>query len=73
MTLQQSCDNIFAAMQGRASGISIVSDATPGGEATVRIRGFGTTGNNEPLYVIDVYHLSLKVTLTRRILNLTNS
>ncbi len=40
-------------MQGRASGISIVSDATPGGEATVRIRGFGTTGNNEPLYVID--------------------
>lgn len=40
-------------MQGRASGISIVSDATPGGEATVRIRGFGTTGNNNPLYVID--------------------
>ena len=33
-------------MQGRASGISVVSDATPGGEATVRIRGFGTTGNN---------------------------
>ena len=40
-------------MQGRASGISIVSDATPGGEATVRIRGFGTIGNNNPLYVID--------------------
>ena len=40
-------------MQGRASGISVVSDATPGGEATVRIRGFGTTGNNNPLYVID--------------------
>ena len=40
-------------MQGRASGISIVSDATPGGEATVRIRGFGSIGNNNPLYVID--------------------
>jgi len=40
-------------MQGRASGISVVSDATPGGEATVRIRGFGTTGNNNPLYIID--------------------
>ena len=40
-------------MQGRASGVSIVSDATPGGEATVRIRGFGTIGNNNPLYVID--------------------
>ena len=32
-------------MQGRASGISIVSDATPGGEATVRIRGYGTPEN----------------------------
>lgn len=40
-------------MQGRASGISVVSVATPGGEATVRIRGFGTTGNNNPLYIID--------------------
>lgn len=40
-------------MQGRASGISIVSDATPGGEATVRIRGYGTIGNNNPLYIID--------------------
>lgn len=40
-------------MQGRASGITIVSDATPGGEATVRVRGFGTIGNNNPLYIID--------------------
>ena len=40
-------------LQGRASGLSIVNDATPGGNATVRIRGFGTTGNNDPLYVID--------------------
>ena len=40
-------------LQGRASGISIVSDATPGGEASVRIRGFGSIGNNNPLYVID--------------------
>lgn len=40
-------------LQGRASGISIVNDATPGGEATVRIRGFGTIGNNNPLYIID--------------------
>ena len=39
-------------LQGRASGISIVSDATPG-EASVRIRGFGSIGNNNPLYVID--------------------
>ena len=40
-------------LQGRASGVTIVNDATPGGNATVRIRGFGTIGNNDPLYVID--------------------
>jgi len=40
-------------LQGRASGVNIINDATPGGEATVRIRGFGTVGNNNPLYVID--------------------
>jgi TonB-dependent starch-binding outer membrane protein SusC len=40
-------------LQGRAAGVNIINDATPGGEATVRIRGFGTIGNNNPLYVID--------------------
>jgi len=40
-------------LQGRAAGVTITNDATPGGEATVRIRGFGTIGNNDPLYVID--------------------
>ena len=40
-------------LQGRAAGLTITNDATPGGEATVRIRGFGTIGNNNPLYVID--------------------
>ena len=40
-------------LQGRAAGVSIINDARPGGEATVRIRGFGTVGNNEPLYIID--------------------
>ena len=40
-------------LQGRASGVTIINDAKPGGEATVRIRGFGTIGNNNPLYIID--------------------
>lgn len=40
-------------LQGRASGVTIINDATPGGQATVRIRGFGTVGNNNPLFVID--------------------
>jgi TonB-linked SusC/RagA family outer membrane protein len=40
-------------LQGRAAGVTITNDATPGGAATVRIRGFGTVGNNDPLYIID--------------------
>lgn len=40
-------------LQGRAAGVTIINDARPGGEATVRIRGFGTLGNNDPLYIID--------------------
>ena len=40
-------------LQGRAAGVTIINDATPGGESTVRIRGFATVGNNNPLYVID--------------------
>jgi TonB-dependent starch-binding outer membrane protein SusC len=40
-------------LQGRAAGVNIVNSAVPGGEATVRIRGFGTIGNNNPLYIID--------------------
>ena len=40
-------------LQGRAAGVTIINDATPGGESSVRIRGFATVGNNNPLYVID--------------------
>lgn len=40
-------------MQGRLSGVSITNSHTPGGDATVRIRGMGTVNNNNPLYVID--------------------
>ena len=40
-------------LQGRAAGVTVINDATPGGGATVRIRGYGTTGANNPLYVID--------------------
>ena len=52
--LQATPASTFAQqLQGRAAGITIINDARPGGEATVRIRGYGTTGNNDPLYIID--------------------
>lgn len=41
------------ALQGKAAGVNVVGDGQPGGGVSVRIRGFSTIGNNDPLYVID--------------------
>lgn len=40
-------------LQGRAAGVTVINSNVPGQSANVRIRGFGTLGNNDPLYVID--------------------
>ncbi|SMO54972.1 TonB-linked outer membrane protein, SusC/RagA family [Fodinibius sediminis] len=40
-------------LQGQASGVTVLSSGQPGEEPSVRIRGFSTFGNNEPLYVVD--------------------
>ncbi|MDH7461680.1 TonB-dependent receptor [Chitinophagaceae bacterium 26-R-25] len=45
--------NPTKALQGRVPGVFITTDGSPQGGATVRIRGVGTLGNNDPLYVID--------------------
>jgi TonB-dependent SusC/RagA subfamily outer membrane receptor len=41
------------ALQGRAAGVFVTNSGSPGRNPIVRIRGIGTTGNNDPLYVID--------------------
>jgi TonB-linked SusC/RagA family outer membrane protein len=45
--------NIGEALQGRASGVQIVSSGSPGSNVTIRIRGVGTINNSDPLIVID--------------------
>lgn len=45
--------NALQRMQGKASGVTVLNSHTPGGDATIRIRGMGTINNNDPLYVID--------------------
>ncbi|PSL23305.1 SusC/RagA family TonB-linked outer membrane protein [Chitinophaga ginsengisoli] len=45
--------NPLKALQGRVPGVMITTDGSPNSAATVRIRGIGTLGNNDPLYVID--------------------
>ena len=41
------------ALQGRVSGVNVVSNGTPGQNPTVRIRGLGSVLNSDPLFVID--------------------
>jgi TonB-linked SusC/RagA family outer membrane protein len=46
--------NFAQQLQGRAAGVQIGNEGSPGGNVMVRIRGIGSiTGNSEPLYVID--------------------
>jgi TonB-linked SusC/RagA family outer membrane protein len=41
-------------LQGRASGLTIASNSgEPGASSTIRIRGFTTFGNNNPVWVVD--------------------
>ncbi|GGZ39065.1 SusC/RagA family TonB-linked outer membrane protein [Echinicola pacifica] len=46
--------NVTQALQGQVAGVQITqSTGAPGDEVEIRIRGNGTIGNNNPLYVID--------------------
>lgn len=40
-------------LEGRSSGVQVMKDNSPGGGNSIRIRGFSTINNNEPLVVID--------------------
>ncbi len=41
------------ALQGRAAGVQVTNTGAPGSAPQVVIRGLGTFGNNNPLYVVD--------------------
>src|SRR5450759_4835432 len=41
------------ALQGRASGVTVVNNGSPGTASTIRVRGLGTMNSNDPLVVID--------------------
>ncbi|HEV2121789.1 MAG TPA: SusC/RagA family TonB-linked outer membrane protein, partial [Chloroflexota bacterium] len=43
-----------AAIQGRVTGVQVTTESgTPGAPVAMRIRGVGTVGNTQPLFVID--------------------
>lgn len=41
------------ALQGRASGLNVISSGQPGAASDIRIRGITTFGNNQPLIIVD--------------------
>lgn len=45
--------NVEQQLQGRASGVTVISSGQPGAASLVRIHGFGSFGDNNPLYVVD--------------------
>lgn len=45
--------NVTQQLQGRVAGVTVIQDSRPGQNAKVRIRGFGSFTNNDPLYVVD--------------------
>lgn len=47
-------NNPMKALQGRVAGMTVTSDGSPSGAATVRMRGISSINSNQdPLYVID--------------------
>ena len=46
--------NVLQAMQGKASGVTIIQNTgAPGSSTTIKIRGTGTINDSDPLYVVD--------------------
>ena len=48
-----SNSNISTMLEGKVAGVQITSDGQPGADPTVRIRGIGSFGSTDPLYVVD--------------------
>ena len=45
--------NVEQQLQGRAPGVTVITNGQPGTSSIVRVRGFGSFGDNRPLYVVD--------------------
>ncbi len=50
---QTPVTTVEGVLEGRVAGVTVDGQGGPGNSQTVRIRGVGTLGNNDPLYVID--------------------
>jgi TonB-linked SusC/RagA family outer membrane protein len=70
---QTPVTSIEGAIQGRVAGVTVDGQGGPGNTETVRIRGIGTLGNNDPLYVIDGVQIRVGTAIgSQNISNLLN-
>ncbi|KGO86236.1 TonB-dependent receptor [Flavobacterium rivuli WB 3.3-2 = DSM 21788] len=51
--LKTSNSDVSSLIQGRVSGVTVTNDGQPGAAPNIRIRGIGTFGDNQPLYIVD--------------------
>lgn len=66
--------NVMQSLQGKVSGVQVVSTGSPGDSPTVRLRGIGSynDGNNNPLYVVDgMFYTNIDFLNTKDIESLT--
>jgi len=49
----QPVGNVANQLQGRTSGVTVIGSGEPGETSKVRIRGFSSFENNNPLYIVD--------------------
>ena len=45
--------NAIEALQGKASGLTLINSGSPGSTPTIRIRGLATYGSNKPIFMVD--------------------
>ena len=45
--------NAAELLQGRVTGVTVTNSGTPGDAPKINVRGFGTSNNTDPLYIID--------------------
>ena len=51
---QQESSNVTQALTGQVAGVAVInSSGQPGNTANIRIRGYNSINDNEPLYIID--------------------
>jgi TonB-linked SusC/RagA family outer membrane protein len=50
---KQPIVNAAEALEGRVTGVTVVNSGSPGSSPKINVRGFGSTNNTNPLYIID--------------------